>query len=217
MDFWDTFWATMWGALGGAIVGALTAWLFSLDLRRRAREDRAQEREQDRLDREDERALDREARHAEREEQRDWEYDERIRREWPRVIEATRQFANASRAVYDAMRTNQSVGNGFEQYRIALVSLTQRLFEAATIAKDAEHRVVNAIGGLTATTPAYSNVQIRSMDRIVDALAMYTTASPTRRASAIFTLESTLRELVATAQRETAEFLAGEGLGVPDR
>lgn len=208
MDFWGTFWATMCGAL----VGALAAWLFSLDLRRRAREDRVQEREQDRLDREAERNLDREARRAEREEQRDWEYDERIRREWPRVIEATRHFANASRAVYDAMRTSQPIGSAFEQYRISMISLTQRLFEAATIAKDAEHRVVNAIGGLTATTPAYSRVQIRSMDHIIDALASYTTTPPANRAAAILELEATLRDVVATAQRETEEFLAGEGL-----
>lgn len=46
----------MWGALGGAVVAAFAAWLFSLDLRRREREDRKQEREQDRLDRQTERA-----------------------------------------------------------------------------------------------------------------------------------------------------------------
>lgn len=212
MGFWDTFWATMWGALGGAIVGALTAWLFSLDLRRREREDRAQEREQDRLDRESERSLDREARHAEREEQRDWEYDERIRQAWPRVIAATRDFANAGRAVYDAMRTDHAIGDGYERYRSALMVLTERLFEVAAIAKGAEHRVINAIGSLTATTPAYSNVQIQAMDRVVDALASYTTASPTRRSVAIQELEATLSQVLATAQRESAELLAREGL-----
>lgn len=35
MEFFDTFWATMWGALAGAVVGAFSAWLFSLDLRKR--------------------------------------------------------------------------------------------------------------------------------------------------------------------------------------
>jgi hypothetical protein len=65
MEFWDTFWATMWGALGGAVIGAFAAWLFSLDLRRREREDRKQEREQDRLDREAEREFAHAARQAE--------------------------------------------------------------------------------------------------------------------------------------------------------
>lgn len=37
MEFWGTFWATMWGALAGALVGASAAYIFSLDLSRRAR------------------------------------------------------------------------------------------------------------------------------------------------------------------------------------
>ena len=38
MTFIDTLVATLVGALTGAVVGALAAWLFALDLRRRARE-----------------------------------------------------------------------------------------------------------------------------------------------------------------------------------
>ncbi len=210
MGFWETLWATMWGALAGAVVGAFVAWLFSLDLRRREREDRAQEREQDRLDREAERGLDREARRAELEEQRDRDYDERIRREWPRIIEAAHHFANAGRAVYDAMRTNQPIGDGFEQYRQSLVMLTQRLFEAATIATGAEHRVVNAIGSLATTTPPYSDVQIRTMDHVVDALASYATSAAVNGAGARQELEVRFRALAIAAQRESAEFLANE-------
>lgn len=39
MTFGDTLLATLIGALVGAVVGALAAWLFSLDLRRRANDD----------------------------------------------------------------------------------------------------------------------------------------------------------------------------------
>lgn len=212
MEFWDTFWATMWGALAGAIVAALAAWLFSLDLRRREREDRAQEREQDRLDRIAERDLDREARLVERSEQRDWDYDERIRQEWPRVIEVVRNFGNASRAIYDALRTSASTGSGFEQYRDASVAITQRLFEVATFARGADYNVINSIGRLTAATPSYSSVQVESMDRVIDLLAVYAATSPDRKPAALAKLDSSLKDLVTTAEQETKDFLSEEGV-----
>ncbi|MEW1991215.1 hypothetical protein [Microbacterium sp. NPDC078849] len=212
MEFWDTFWATMWGALGGAVVGAAAAWLFSLDLRRREREDRAQDREQERLDRVAEREMDREARRVERQEQRDWEYEERILAEWPSVLEAVHDFANACRAVYDARRTHGPVGSRHDHYRLSLASVTQRLFEAATIAKDVDHSVVSAIGKLTATTPMHSDVQLRTMDQIVSVLGDYMAASPEHRSDAMQKLQDALTELIATAERESAEFLSEEGL-----
>lgn len=115
MDFWQTFWATMWGALGGAVVAALAAWLFSLDLRRREREDRKQEREQDRLDREAERAQahedrqselqaereirrtereqDQKARADERQEERDHQYAMTMQRQWLVLEDAITRFS----------------------------------------------------------------------------------------------------------------------------
>ncbi|PRB02294.1 hypothetical protein CQ044_15485 [Microbacterium sp. MYb64] len=110
--------------------------------------------------------------------------------------------------MYDAMRTNVPIGNGYKQYRNSLLSLTQRLFAVAAIAKDADHRVVNAIGSLTATTPPYTDVQIRAMDQIVDALAKYTTVPPDYRTAAMHELEATLQDVVTTARHETEEFLA---------
>lgn len=115
MGFWETFWATMWGALGGAVVAAFAAWLFSLDLRRREREDRKQEREQDRLDREAERAQtyddrqselaaereirrmereqDQHARAAERQEDRDHQYAMTMQRQWLELENAITRFS----------------------------------------------------------------------------------------------------------------------------
>lgn len=115
MDFWQTFWATMWGALAGAVVAAFAAWLFSLDLRRREREDRKQERKQDRLDREAERAQasvdrqleldaereirqvereqDKTTRTTERQEERDHQYAMAMRRQWLDLQNAITSFS----------------------------------------------------------------------------------------------------------------------------
>lgn len=71
------FLLTALATLFGAVVGALAAWLFSLDLRRREKEDREAERAQAKADREAERRSEHEARVAERQEDRRMRAEER--------------------------------------------------------------------------------------------------------------------------------------------
>ncbi|TFB15443.1 hypothetical protein E3V93_01810 [Microbacterium sp. 3H14] len=113
MSFLDTFWATMWGALGGALVGAAAAWLFSLDLRRRDREDRAREREEDRRARESEMTLNLSMREDERNEasaQRAYEreLDDAERRKRVEIEEQAREddreFQRVEREAQEASR-----------------------------------------------------------------------------------------------------------------
>jgi hypothetical protein len=211
VTFGDTLLATLIGAFVGAVVGALAAWLFTLDLRRRDKEDRGQEREQSKADRESEREQDRLSRQAEREqdlalrlaerqEQQAADYDARIRQEWPGLIAAISDYANANRAIYDAVRTNTPIGGGYDRYREAATGLHQRLFEVVAVARDSDHDMANAIGLLTAYGTPHSAEHVRAMDAANDALIAYTTASPGNRATLKERLYTTLQEEVAKSR-----------------
>lgn len=207
MTFADTLLATLIGALAGAVVGAFAAWLFSLDLRRREKEDRKQEREQSKADREAEREQDRLSRQAEREqdlagrlaerqEQQAVEYDARIRQEWPRLIAAISDYANANRAIYDAVRAKTPIGAGYDRYREAAKGLHQRLFEVVAVARDSDHDIANSIGLLTTYGMPYSVEHVSVMDATNDGLIAYTTASPTNRALMKARLSALLQKAV---------------------
>lgn len=192
MEFWDTFWATMWGALGGAVVAAFAAWLFSLDLRRREREDRKQEREQDRLDRVAERDDDRLNRAAERDDERHFRiaeqeqqhqqrYEAEVMREWPRVADELMEYANANRAVMEAGMTARA-GEAAERYRRSVASMMSCFHGVAIVAQKSDHEIVNNLGVMVATLRPSQKETIEIVDQIRILLSSYMTAHPDFRA-----------------------------------
>lgn len=140
MMFWETFWATMWGALGGAVVGALVAWLFSLDLRRREKEDRQQERAQDRLDRESEREQDR----LERQEERDTERRDRVEaQERSERAESARRWL----AIGSALSSVWAVAD--EQKSRLLSEATARISDAYVLSPVEERPIAELLKGFS--------------------------------------------------------------------
>jgi hypothetical protein len=208
MDFWETLWATMWGALAGAFVAAFAAWLFSLDLRRREREDRAQEREQAKSDRQAEREEDRLSREAGRLEdsaaraaERESDHADRVRQEWPRVIQVLGEYANSDRAIFDATRTGGRIGNqAMDANRKSTANIHQCLFEVATVAKGLDHDIVSLIGQLLTTGIPHTEQHLRSIDQANAALVIYTTASPHSIEAAQFRLVALLRDSLNEAR-----------------
>ncbi len=209
MAFGGTLLASLIGALAGALVGAFAAWLFSLDLRRREREDRSQEREEERLDRLAQRQQDALDRASERVEERRFQNEERERlrhqnyevemmREWPRLAAELSDYANANRAVADR-RTTDSSSELFDGYRRSVTSLTRCLYEMATIANGADHEIVNNVGVMVATLQPYERESIAALDRIHRALSIYMAARPDDREESKSLLQSKLAEVVAAA------------------
>lgn len=197
----------MWGALAGAVVGAAGAWLFALDLRRRDKEDRQQEREQTKADREAERAQDRLSREAEREQDRQFrlaeraeedqaQYDLRMMREWPRVIQAISDYASAEREIRDATRAGLPPPNGRERHNTAAVTLIAHLNEVAMAARGEDHEVVNSIGVLAVIGPPHSEEHTGAMDRVGMTLSVFATSPPDRRPTTRKNLLGLLKRLL---------------------
>lgn len=202
MTFGDTLLATLVGALAGALIGAFAAWLFSLDLRRRDREDRVHEREQEALDRLAQREQERGDRLAEREEERELRKNEReqdrrenyeaeIMRQWPRIADELMEYANANRAVVDREITGAGA-EVFKRYRQSVTTLMGCLHEVATIARGLDHEIVNNLGVMLAVLQPHQRETVEAVDRIRTLVGAYMTARPDRREDAKKRLRSEL-------------------------
>jgi hypothetical protein len=201
----------MIGALAGAVVGAFAAWLFSLDLLRRDKGDRAQEREeenldrlaqreQDRLDRAAEREEERQFRRSQREQDRRETYEAEMLSQWPRVADALMEYANANRAVVDGGAT-ASATEIIDRFRQSVISLMGCLHEVATLARGDDHEIVNNLGVLAAMLPPHQPETIEALDHVRILLSSYITAHPDLRESRKHNLRIKLLELTGLKPR----------------
>jgi len=174
----------------GAVMGAFFAWLFSRNLAAQEREARQQELHVAR---------------AERERERQSEYVDRIRREWPHLISAFREIANAERARVEAAQNKASLpgGRGAERQLFALTSVTEQLYVASSVAKGDDHAVVALLGQITAAYTPYSVHGVGVLDKAYGLLVRYVTTAPEEDARAKERLASALTAVL----EEAREFL----------
>jgi hypothetical protein len=178
---------TLVATLVGAVMGAFFAWLFSRNLAAQEREARQQELDVAR---------------AERELERRSEYVDRIRREWPLLIPAFREFANAERARVEAARDKTPLpGNqSLERYLSAVTTVTERLYMASSVAKGDDHALVGLLGRITSAYTPYSVHGVGVLDEAYKSLVEYVAAAPEEDAHARIRFASVLTAVLADAQ-----------------
>lgn len=151
---------TLVATLVGAVGGAFFAWLFSRNLAAQEREARQQELDVAR---------------AERERERYSEYVDSIRREWPLLVPAFREFANPERErVEPAKNRTPLPGNrSLERYLSALTTVTERLYMASSVAKGDDQTLVDLLGRITSTYTPYSVHGVGVLDEAYKSLIEY--------------------------------------------
>jgi hypothetical protein len=186
-DPWMDTLLTLLATLVGAIMGALFAWLFSRNLASQERKAREQELNIAR---------------AERERERESEYLARMRREWPHLVPAFRELANAERERVDAARTQTHLPGHDTAERLlrALTNATERLYITSSIAVGDDHTVVTLLGHITATYTPHSEHGVRVLDETYGVLVDFVTTPPEEESHAKERFASDLKALLADAR-----------------